>query len=55
MLGTAASLCNAMLTVVISFVKKFKANYGPREYNKTARAVVSILIQSHCNLAMSLL
>ena len=49
MLGNAASLCNGLLTVVFSFVKKFKTNHGPREYNKTARAVVSILIEPHCN------
>ena len=57
MLGNAASLCNAllMLTVVFSFVKKFKTYHGPREYNKTARAILSILIQPHCNLAMSLM
>ena len=55
MLGNAASLCNALLTVVFSFVKKFKTNHGPHEYNKTARAVVSILIQPHCNLAMCLM
>ena len=55
MLGNSASLCNVLLTVVFSFVKKFKTNYGPREYNKTAHAVVSILIQSHCNLAMCLI
>ena len=55
MLGNAASLCNALLTVVFSFVKRFKTNHGSREYNKTARAVVSILIQPHCNLAMCLL
>ena len=44
MLGNAASLCNALLTVVFSFVKKFKTSYGPRDDIKTARAVVSILI-----------
>ena len=55
MLGNAASLCNALLTVLFNFVKKFKTNHGPREYNKTVRAVVSILIQPHCNLAMCLI
>ena len=55
MLGNAASLCNALLTVVFNFVKKFKTNHGSREYNKTVRAVVSILIQPHCNLAMCLI
>ena len=55
MLGNAASLCKALLTVVFSFVKKFKTNHGPHEYNKTARAIVSILIQPHCNLAMCLI
>ena len=34
MLGNAASLCNALLTVVFNFVKKFKTNHGPHEYNK---------------------
>ena len=42
MLGNTVSLCNALLTIVFSFVKKYKTNHGPREYNKTARAVVSI-------------
>ena len=55
MLGNAASLCNALLTAVFNFVKKFKTNHGPREYNKMVRAVVSILIQPHCNLAMYLI
>ena len=55
MLGNAASLWNALLTVVFNFVKKFKTNHGPREYNKTVRAVVSILIQPHCNMAMCLI
>ena len=55
MLGNSASLCNALLTVVFSFAKKFKTNHGPRDDNKTARAVVSILIQPHCNLAMYLI
>ena len=55
MLGNAASLRNGLLTVVLSFVKKFKTNHEPREYNKTARVVVSILIQPHCNLAMCLI
>ena len=55
MLGNAASLSNALLTVVFSVVKNFKINHEPREYNKTARAVVSILIQSHCDLAMCLI
>ena len=54
MLGNAASLCNALLTVVFNFVKKFK-DHGPRKYNKTVRAIVSILIQPHCNLAMCLI
>ena len=49
MSSNAASLCGALLTVV------FKTNHGPREYNKTARADVSILIQPHCNLAMCLI
>ena len=55
MFGNAASLFNALLTVVFSFVKKFKTNHGPRDDNKTARAVVSILIQPHCNVAMCLI
>ena len=55
MFGNAASLRNALLTVVLSFVKKFKTIHGPREYNKMARAVVSISIQPHCNLAMCLI
>ena len=55
MLGNAASLCNVLLTVVFNFVKRFKTNHGPHEYNKTVRAVVSILIQPHCNLAMCLI
>ena len=42
MLGNAVSLCNAFLTILFSFVKEYKTNHGPREYNKTARAVVSI-------------
>ena len=55
MLGKAASSCNALLTVVFSFVKQFKTNHALRKYNKMARAVVSILIQPHCNLAMCLI
>ena len=49
MLGNAASLRNTLLTVVLSLVKKIQ--------NKPwiARAVVSILIQPHCNLAMCLI
>ena len=42
MLGNAVSLCNALLTILFSFVKKYKTNHGPHEYNKTARAVVPI-------------
>ena len=42
MLGNAVLLCNALLTIVFSFDKKYKTNHGPREYNKTALAVVSI-------------
>ena len=55
MLGNAASLCNALLTVVFSFAKKFKTNHVLRDDNKTARTVVSILIQPHSNLAMCLI
>ena len=55
MLGNSASLCNALLTVVLSFAIKFKTKHEPRDDNKTAPAVVSILIQPDCNLAMCLI